>query len=249
MIESMIRLDKRKNMPLNEQLLLNLRSILLNRNLRNTTELPQPEALAHALNMDAASVINVYETLIQQAVIEQGGGVYRLKSQVVDTYHRVLSGIIDAIESYGMKAKVDFLVQRTFKAHEGENWLKLSPRSSVYEVERIFRANDLAVAHEHVQFSMDTFPNLDQILNNQLRLYQSIFKTYPASYRITRRIRAEGLPKDIAEKLKQPPKIPAYHIIETLHNDLGQQVEEAHNWVIADYFHFFAFDVDLKTRA
>lgn len=248
MIQSMIRLDKRKNMPLSEQLLLNLRGILLNRNLRNTTELPQPEALASAIDMDPASVVAVYETLIQQAVIERYDGVYRLKSQVVDTYHRVLSSIVDAIEAYGMKAKVDFITQRAYKAHEGENWLNLSPRSSIYEVERIFRANELAVAHEHIHFSMDTFAKLDHVLKDQVQLYQTLFKTYPAPYRVTRRIRAEGLPKDIAEKLKQPAKIPAYHIVQTLHNELGQQLEEAHNWVIADYFHFFTFDVELKTR-
>ena len=245
MISSLIHLDKRKNLPLRDQLLISLRSILLNRNLRNDTHLPSPKDLAKDLGVTEAMVQSVYEDLMHQAILEQDADHYKLKTQLITTYHRVLSSIVDAIEAYGMKAKVHTLYKGPL--HQSNSRLKLDP-SQTYLFIRAFSANDMVVGYENSQLSLVHFHKLETLDFASGLLYKTLFKAHPDRYHITRTIRAEGLPKDIADAMKQPAKVPAYCIHQTITNGQGQVVESAENWVIADYFHFFTFDVDLKTR-
>ena len=242
MIERYIQIDKRRNQSIQDQLKLELYSVIMVRTLPEDYVMPSIKDLAKSLYVRQEDVQYAYDSLVEEKflILEPKG--YRIRQSILPVNHGIsLKALIEGIVSIGLTPIIQDIDQNIVELKELK---KIDHRfdedDKLVKFSRLYLGNEHKIAYLDNSLSIKYFPGMEAINYTNFQIYPYIFEHYPGTYDIKRQFTIESMSKEIAYILDQVEGCPAIHILSQIYNDKGSQVEHSNIWVSS---HFFKFQV------
>ncbi len=241
-----IKIDKRSNSPIYDQISMSLYDLITSGELRDNTILPEPQLLAHHLGIDPFEVLNAYQILIDNHFIK------KIELQYVVSYfqvnHDIFSlseSLFDSISKTQKEAHHALISAKEIKPKpEFFEKSKYHPSEKIYEIKRVFYVDQLPIFISSTYLSLTRIPNFKDIFKDDM-LFIPFYKTYfkLENSKSTRRIKIINLSKEDAHILGELEGTASYFTSYHYYDDLGELFSYAE--VVTSSHFGFTINIDI----
>jgi DNA-binding GntR family transcriptional regulator len=205
-LESLIKLDRRKNSSLGMQIFNSIFKAILTKQLPNYYPLPSEKEFAELLNVDLKDIQYAFKLLSLNHYVRKYNEQYII-SYIEDSNHLFskLETLKESIIYNGHTPSYQIISTKKFKAD-----MNFSQRTAfdyneyILNLRILYLSNDLPVIVVDEFISIDKFPDFKSHFDQHQIIYDVFKKVYHLSLgHADRKIRAVQMDKDIANLLKE----------------------------------------------
>ncbi len=180
----LIKVDKRSNYPIFQQLFMSIFYLILNRQLEHYQSLPSIERLSKHLSIDQKEVDQAYQLLVDNHFIDKGDkGYFVSYVEISSDLFAKNSTLSESILKSGKKPSNKLISAKKIKGtpdiYGRSNFDKTE---SLFEIKRIFFADNIPVFIVTTYISLARLPKLDEYYNEETPIYQIYKEKYNIDY-------------------------------------------------------------------
>ncbi len=203
-----IKIDKRSNYPITDQIFLSIFNLIMSNQLPNFSDLPSIEDLSKTLNIKPSYVEEAYHLLDKYQYIKKVDNryfiaYYEINSELFSQKSSISKSIIQSGQTPSSKFIHGKKVKMSSDFYEHSKFDKVEP---IYEIKRLFYADQMPVLILTTYLSLLKLPNFDKYYDGTKPLYEVLKTFYGISFNDTKRhIKVVNMPSKNASLLNELP--------------------------------------------
>ena len=178
-------LDRISTTPLNTQLYRHFKNAIQSGQMKPGEQCPTEQELMNKLNISRSVVNKTYTLLMEQNIIarHRGKGSFVVEKIIDLDFVQRIQPMAELIEKKGLKAEIRLLSRRIIPFDfDTMGNLELNQDDLVFEVSRLYLADDEPLAYFLFYYPLKYFKNIDQYDFQSQMLTQGLHNQYPEQF-------------------------------------------------------------------
>ncbi len=242
----MIKLDRRSSLSLSSQLYNELKSLILDRHFTYREKVCDKAQCAKALGITEIEVSKAFDQLHNENFLIKEDDTYYVNQYDFssDFFSRIVK-VYDAIKAMNLEPSMEEIQRKILRVdHALSQKSKFKVGSKLLYVRRLYKGNGQPLILLDLYYDLELFSNLDQHMNDDTPIYQTLFDHYQTVIKKSHRIvDVVNLPKDIAKIFHVRNQTAGFKVTAETYNQYEQLVEYTEGYSADNYVYEFEINV------
>lgn len=211
-----IKIDKRQSNPISLQIFQDIKSLLINQDIKYMDVLPSIDELASFLEVEQADVKQSYHRLtFENFFHHEHGKYYANYVNLSSDYYLKVSKLYDIIKNLGLTPTIKTIKKRVTSLPFGFAVdPAIDPNGNYIQLKRIYYGNEIPLALMDIYLPQSRFEGIDQVVYDEKPLYEAIYFNYGKLLSSGRRLMSVvNLSREDAKILNAAQDIASYQVI------------------------------------